>query len=90
MLAGIESKGTIPEVLRGYFGDKSASPDWIKDSLRLVDQSKFDIEGTNYQVMYNIYYLVKNWSHATISAATSKCIHWTVTSPNFYVLNNFY
>lgn len=52
MLAGIESKGTIPEVLRGYFGDRNASPAWIKDSLKLVDQSKFDIEGKNYQVRF--------------------------------------
>jgi hypothetical protein len=50
MLAGIESKGTIPEVLRGYFGDRNASPEWIKGSLTLVDQSKFDIEGKDYQV----------------------------------------
>jgi hypothetical protein len=34
MLAGIQSQGTIPEVLRGYFGDRSASSDWIKPTLR--------------------------------------------------------
>ena len=34
MLVGIQSEGTISEVLRGYFGDKSASSGWIKSTLR--------------------------------------------------------
>lgn len=34
MLAGIGSPGTIPEVLRGYFGDREAPSAWIKESLR--------------------------------------------------------
>eukprot|EP01040_Poterioochromonas_malhamensis_P010609 gene10609-11551_t len=36
MLAGIGSPGTIPEVLRGYVGDSSASSTWIKEALRFV------------------------------------------------------
>jgi hypothetical protein len=34
MLAGIGSPGTIQEVLRGYFGDKSVDPGWIGSCLR--------------------------------------------------------
>ena len=36
MLVGVQSEGTIPEVLRGYFGDRNASPDWIRSTLRYV------------------------------------------------------
>lgn len=36
MLVGIQSEGTISEVLRGYFGDKSASSGWIKSTLRYL------------------------------------------------------
>jgi hypothetical protein len=36
MLMGIGSPGTIPEVLRGYFGDKNAPSSWIQESLRYV------------------------------------------------------
>ena len=34
MLMGIQSEGTINEVLRGYVGDKTAPSDWIKSTLR--------------------------------------------------------
>ena len=36
MLVGIQSEGTIAEVLRGYFGDKTASSKWIKSTLRYL------------------------------------------------------
>mmetsp|Transcript_27734 Transcript_27734/g.46624 ORF Transcript_27734/g.46624 Transcript_27734/m.46624 type:complete len:144 (+) Transcript_27734:1-432(+) len=49
MLAGIGSPGTIQEVLRGYFGDQSTNPKWIRKSLRLVRQERFDVLGYNYQ-----------------------------------------
>ncbi|KAJ1398058.1 hypothetical protein B484DRAFT_458591 [Ochromonadaceae sp. CCMP2298] len=49
MLAGIGSPGTIQEVLRGYFGDKSVDPAWIRSCLRLVEQEKFDVLGSGYQ-----------------------------------------
>lgn len=34
MLMGIQSEGTIKEVLRGYVGDKTAPSGWIKSTLR--------------------------------------------------------
>lgn len=34
MLMGIQSEGTIGEVLRGYVGDKTAPSGWIKSTLR--------------------------------------------------------
>lgn len=34
MLVGIQSEGTIAEVLRGYVGDKTAPSGWIKSTLR--------------------------------------------------------
>ena len=34
MLMGIQSEGTIAEVLRGYVGDKTAPSGWIKSTLR--------------------------------------------------------
>ena len=34
MLMGIQSEGTIGEVLRGYLGDKTAPSGWIKSTLR--------------------------------------------------------
>lgn len=49
MLMGIQSEGTLPEVLRGYFGDPSADSRWIKQALRLVDTSRFDSVGRNGQ-----------------------------------------
>ena len=36
MLVGIQSEGTIAEVLRGYVGDKTASSGWIKSALRYL------------------------------------------------------
>lgn len=42
MLAGIGSKGTIQEVLRGYVGDRSAAPVW-------AGSTPFDILGGGYQ-----------------------------------------
>lgn len=45
MLMGVGSPGTIPEVLRGYMGDKDASSAWIKQSLRLVPRERFDVVG---------------------------------------------
>eukprot|EP01038_Epipyxis_sp_PR26KG_P007677 gene7677-10447_t len=49
MLAGIGSKGTLNAVLKGYIGDRSSSPKWIRDSLRLVDQKQFNVLGSDYQ-----------------------------------------
>lgn len=49
MLMGIGSPGTIPEVLRGYIGDRNAPSAWIRESLRLVEQRQFDVLGQNYQ-----------------------------------------
>jgi AhpC/TSA antioxidant enzyme len=78
MLMGIQSEGTIAEVLRGYVGDKTAPSGWIKSTLRcvsvlppsqsnlqgnlisqiytifqqyrLVEQDRFNVLGTDYQV----------------------------------------
>lgn len=50
MLAGIESKGTIAEVLRGYFGDKTSNASWIQNSLKLVKLQK----SNDYQVRFSI------------------------------------
>lgn len=36
MLMGIQSEGTIGEVLRGYVGDKTAPSGWIKSTLRYL------------------------------------------------------
>jgi hypothetical protein len=36
MLMGIQSEGTIAEVLRGYAGDKTAPSGWIKSTLRYL------------------------------------------------------
>ena len=50
MLAGIGSDGTIPEVLRGYFGDRSTGlrNEWIAPTLKIVQQSQFDALGSTY------------------------------------------
>lgn len=69
MLMGIGSPGTIPEVLRGYIGDKTAPSSWIRESLRLVEQKQFDVLGQNYQRPFelatirlqNMIDVLKNW-----------------------------
>jgi hypothetical protein len=63
MLAGIESPGTIQEVLRGYVGDRSAKPVFAQDS------NLFDVLGKGYQRpfelatlrLYNMNTVLGNW-----------------------------
>ncbi|KAI7838571.1 hypothetical protein COHA_007643 [Chlorella ohadii] len=63
MLAGIESPGTIQEVLRGYVGDRSAKPVFAQDS------NLFDVLGRGYQRpfelatlrLYNMNTVLGNW-----------------------------
>ena len=87
MLVGIQSEGTIAEVLRGYVGDKTAPSGWIKSTLRylsvlpllqsnlhvnltvqlyiiflryrLVEQDRFNVLGTDYQVIAEHYHTRK-------------------------------
>eukprot|EP00210_Caulerpa_lentillifera_P000929 g899.t1 len=63
MLLGIDSEGTIPEVLRGYIGDRTAKPVF-------EDSSLFDILGRGYQRPFelatlrlnNMMKILPNWS----------------------------
>jgi len=56
MLLGVGSPGTIGKVAYGYFGDRSANPEWIPEQLRrtqtgsfpYVDPSTFDLLGDGY------------------------------------------
>ncbi|RYY83003.1 hypothetical protein EON63_12110, partial [archaeon] len=65
MLMGIGSPGTISEVIRGYAGDRSASSNWIKQSLRLVKQEKFDVLGKFRVAPYTIHHHTPYTTHHT-------------------------
>ena len=75
MCAGIGSKGTLKEVLRGYIGDKNA-PSLFKENesinikpLPMIKGSLFNIAGKNYQRPFelatlrlqNMVEVLKNW-----------------------------
>jgi len=70
MLVGIKSPGTISSVLKGYFGDRKSSSKWIRESLKLVGQERFDVLGADYQRPFELATLrlqnamdvVNNWS----------------------------
>uniref|UniRef100_A0A0G4GHR6 Uncharacterized protein n=1 Tax=Chromera velia CCMP2878 TaxID=1169474 RepID=A0A0G4GHR6_9ALVE len=54
MLLGIGSPGTIPAVLKGYFGSKEQRADWATVCLRLVDGKRFDVLGERYQRPFEV------------------------------------